>query len=151
MKKIYNIPVYKNAERLGAFLEGNLSEKERQELELELQNDPEMAELTNDDIVVDWDDDINNDYPDFNWQDNNDLIELNLLSSHREVNKSGEFDKLDDQYDEKDDDNNLDKEIDEDNTGDYSSNETNDDEYDCDNSGDDFGDELVNDDYFSSY
>ena len=83
MKKIYNIPVYKDAERLGAYLEGNLSEDEQRQMEIDIQNDPELAELAKDDIIIDWDDDINDDYPDFDWQKDGDLLELFTESSYR--------------------------------------------------------------------
>ena len=83
MKKIYNIPVYKSAERLGAYLDGNMSEGDRHQFELDMQNDPELAELAKDDIIIDWDDDINDDYPDFDWQKDGDLLELFTESSYR--------------------------------------------------------------------
>ena len=102
MKKIYNIPVYKDAERLGAYLEGNLSEEDRLQLELEIQNDPELAELAKDDIPIDWNDDINEDYPDFDWQEDGNLVELLESSTYGEPNDP------DDLYDEADDDNNFD-------------------------------------------
>lgn len=76
MKKIYNIPVYEDAERLGAYLDGRLSEEERHQLELELQDDPEMAELLKDEIYPDWDDDIETDFPGFDWTTNTPIDEI---------------------------------------------------------------------------
>jgi hypothetical protein len=95
MKKIYNIPVYKDAERLSAYLEGNLSKEERRQMELDIQNDSELAELAIDDISVDWDADISDDYPDFDWQNDGELDELIDLFDANEPNDPFEFDDED--------------------------------------------------------
>ena len=91
MKQLYNIPVYKDAERLGAYLAGNLSEDERRQMEIDIQNDPELEELAKDDIIIDWDDDINDDYPDFDWQKDGDLAELFTESSHSDFEEPEEL------------------------------------------------------------
>jgi len=112
MKKIYNIPVYKSAERLGAYLDGNMSEGDRHQFELDMQNDPELAELAKDDIFVDWDADISDDYPDFDWQNDGELDELMDLFDANEPNDLFDFD--DDDLEDIIDDENLEDIIDDD-------------------------------------
>lgn len=99
MKKIYNIPVYKDAERISAYMEGNLSEEDRIQLELEIQNNPELAELAKDDIFVDWDADISDDYPGFDWQKDGELDELMDLLATNDSDDPFDYEDVEDNID----------------------------------------------------
>ena len=109
MKKIYNIPVYQDAERLGAYLEGNMSEEELHKLELDIQNNPEMAELAKDDIFPDWDDSIETDFPGFDWTQDTPIDEI--ISELPDTDATGieddndfEFEVIESDYPDNDED-----------------------------------------------